>query len=326
MTRPDSDPPRPARPVVLLWGENAFLLREAALEALGGVEPREVEATAWRGGETADLATPSLLGEPRALLVTDSLHLPEAAHREIARYLRAPVPDALLVLTATVPERGRAPAALVKLVEPAGEVREVRVPRRDLPEWLAARGRRRAVQVSPDGAVAMVEVLGEDPAVLAQGLEQLAAAFPGERVTRDLVARQFRGLGDQHVWDLCDRAFGRDLAGAMRSLRGLLEAREDPLLVLGGIAARLRDLLRVKVLPEGTPPAELARAAGLRFEWQARRFRDQARRFGLDHLVRLRVVEADRALKSGASEEVVLPVLVAAIAGGEAVRQDHGRR
>ena len=66
-----------AAPVYLLWGEDAFLLRESALAVLGDVEAREVDAAEWEGGEAADLATPSLFGERRALLVTDARHLPE---------------------------------------------------------------------------------------------------------------------------------------------------------------------------------------------------------------------------------------------------------
>lgn len=306
--------------ILLLWGEDPYLLREAALEALASLVPREVDAAEWQGGETADLATPSLFGDRRALLVSDCRSLPEHGVKELAAYLAAPDPDAPLVLCATVPERGKAPATLVKLVRPVGEVREVRVARKDLPAWIVSRGRSKAMQVAPDGAQALVEVLGEDPAAIDQALDQLAAAFPGDRVTRDLVLRQFRGIGEQHVWDLCDRAFGRDLGGAIRALRSLSGASDDSLLILGGIASRLRDLLRVKALPERMPPAELARAAGLRFEWQGRRYRDQARRFTMEELHDLhdRVLEADRALKSGGGEEVVLPMLVAAIAGGEA--------
>ncbi len=265
-----------------------------------------------------DLATPSLFGEGRALLVTDARALPEAAHRELAAYLAAPSPDAWLVLCATVPERGKPPARLVRLVQGVGEVREVRVPRKDLAAWVLARARGAGVDLAPDAAQALVETVGEDPGALDQAVRQLGSAFPGERVGRDLVLRQFRGLGEQHVWDLCDRAFGRDLPGAIRALRSLLEARGDPLVVVGGIAARLRELVRVRSLPERMPPGELARASGLRFEWQARRLRDQARRFRLEELAAIHgaVMEADRALKSGAPEDVVLAALVAAIAGG----------
>ena len=256
-----------SKPVVmLLWGEDPFLLREAALHTVGDVQPREVEGGEWQGGETADLATPSLFGERRALLVTDCRSLDSGATAELASYLSAPAPDAVLVLTARVPERGKAPAGLVKLVQPVGAVREVKVPRKDLPGWVASRGADKGVDIAPDGAQALVEALGEEPASLDQALDQVGSAFPGELVTRTLVIRQFRGLGEQHVWDLCDRAFGRDLPGSIRSLRSLMQSREDPLMILGGVASRLRDLLKVKSLPERMPPAVLAREAGLRFE------------------------------------------------------------
>ncbi|MEW6059485.1 MAG: DNA polymerase III subunit delta [Actinomycetota bacterium] len=305
-------------PVYLLWGEDTFLLREAALEILGpDIRPREIEAVDWQGGETADLATPSLFGERRALLVSDCRSLPDHAMKEIAGYLASPAPDAPLVLLAVVGQRAKAPAALTKLVEPVGEVRGVRLARKDLISWVLARGRYRGIEVAPDGAAALIETVGENPASLDQSLDQLASAFPGERVTRDLAGRQFRGLGEQHVWDLCDRAFGRDVPGAMRSLQTLLEARVDPLLILGGVASRLRDLMRVRALPDRLPPADIARAAGLRFDWQARRYRDLARRFTLEELVDIHdlVAQADRALKSGGEEDVVLPLMVAAIAG-----------
>lgn len=305
-------------PVHLLWGEDPFLLREAALELVGaGLQAREIDGAEWRGGELADLATPSLFGEARALIVTDCRSLPDEGMRELALYLSMPDPEAPLVLCATVGERAKAPAALVKLVDPVGSVREVKLARKDLAGWLVQRAKSRQVDLAPEGAAALVETLGEDPAALDQGLVQLGSAFSGERLTRELVGQQFRGLGDQHIWDLCDRAFGRDLQGAMRSLRTLLEAREEGLMILGGIASRLRDLLRVRSMPDRMPATELARAAGLRFEWQAKRYREQARRFSLEELVELHaeVVEADRAMKSGASDDVVLPVLIGRIAG-----------
>ena len=70
--------------VTLLWGEDEFLLRERALELLGGLKPTEVDAAEWRGSELQDLATPSLFGEPRALLITDAKRLPKEALAELA--------------------------------------------------------------------------------------------------------------------------------------------------------------------------------------------------------------------------------------------------
>ena len=95
-------------PVILLWGEDAFLLREAALQLLGDLRATEVDAGEWQGGELQDLATPSLFGEPRALLVTDCRSLPKDALGELAAYLSAPDPDAPLVLACTDRRAGQA--------------------------------------------------------------------------------------------------------------------------------------------------------------------------------------------------------------------------
>ena len=74
----------------------------------------------------------------------------------------------------------------------------------------------------------------------------------------------------------------------------------------------------MKALPDSAPPAEIARAAGLRFDWQGRKYRDQARAFTMRQLVALHgeIVEADRVLKSGGQGDVVLPVLVSKVAAG----------
>ena len=303
-------------PVILLWGEDAFLLREAALQLLGNLRATEVDAGEWQGGELQDLATPSLFGEPRALLVTDCRSLPKDALGELAAYLSAPDPDAPLVLACTTAERGKPPAALVKIVEPVGEVRQVQIQRKELEPWLVQRAKAAGLELTPPAARALVETLGEDIGQLAAAVEQLTGAFQGQQVTPALIHAQFRGLGEQKSWDLCDRAFGKDLPGAIRSLRSIEEGGDDALMVLGAIAARLRDLMRVRALPDRLPPAQLAKQAGLRFEWQARRYQQQARNFSLERLVAIHqeVAETDRALKSGAPGEVVMPVLIASIA------------
>jgi DNA polymerase-3 subunit delta len=311
-------PTRSHAPIALLWGEDDFLLREAALARFGGVRPREVDAGEWLGGELQDLATPSLFGEPRALLISDARSLTKDAGAELAAYLDAPDPDAQLVISCQVAERGKVPAALDKLVKPVGDVVHVEIKRKDLEPWLTRRADTLGLDLSVPAARALVETLGEEPGQLVAALAQLESAFPGQRVTPASVATQFRGLGEQKVWDLCDRAFSRDLPGAIRSWRSIEEGGDDPLKVLGGVSSRLRDLIRVRSLPERMPPAELAKRAGLRFDWQARRYQQQARNFSMAQLLRVheRITEADRALKSGASGDTVMPALVVAIAAG----------
>jgi DNA polymerase-3 subunit delta len=313
--------------VSLFWGDQPFLLREAALEVLDRehVRATEVDAREWRGGETTDLATPSLWGHRRALLVTNCQALPEGGIRELRSYLSAPSPDALLVLT-VVSRAARTPPALVKAVQEArGVARQVVLRRQDLPKWLVDRAAAGGARLTGPAAATMIATLGDDPATLAQAVEQLISAFPGTPLGPEHVRAQFRGLGEQRVWDLCDQALTGRLPEALVTLRSLLEAREDPLLVLGGIASRIRDLIRVQAVPERLAPAEAATAAGLRFDWQVRRYREQARRFGPGRLATLhrQVVETDRALKGGVAGDVVLSMLVAAMAGHHDVGLDQ---
>jgi DNA polymerase III subunit delta len=306
-----------AKPAVtLLWGEDVFLLREAALASLGQLRATEVNAAEWTGGELQDLATPSLFGEARALLITDARSLTKDALAELATYLAAPDPDATLIICCQVAERGKVPAAMAKLVKDVGTTRDVSVPRKELEPWVASRARSLGVDMGVPGARALVETLGQEPGQLAAALEQLASAFPEQKVTAQVVAQQFRGLGEQKAWDLCDKAFSKDLAGAIRSLRSIEEGGDDALKTLGAIASRVRDLIKVRALPDRTPPNTAAKAAGLRFEWQGRRYQQQARNFSMAQLLTLheRVTEADRALKSGATGDIVMPVLITQIA------------
>ena len=302
----------PPSSIVLLWGEDPYLLRTAALELAGDRRITEVDAAEWRGSELQDLATPSLFGESRALIVTDLRALPKEAMTELAAYLSAPDPDAPLILCCTVAERGKPPAALLKLVEPVGRVTHLQLQRKLAHFWpqsLDGRERQRqilglvrATQTGPQARIQPPLRPDLDPTVRPSPQPDLQ--------------RQFRGLSEQKTWDLCDKAFGKDLPGAIRSLRSIEEGGDEAIMVLGGIAARLRDLIRVRSLPDRLPPAQLAKAAGLRFDWQARRYQQQARNFSLDELVEIhrRVVDADEALKSGATGGVVMPALIASIA------------
>ena len=99
--------------VTLVWGEDAFLLREASLALLGDVRVTELDAANWQPGALQDLATPSQFGEPRGLLVTDCRNLPKDALTELVAYLSAPDPDEPLVGACSTAERGKPPGALV---------------------------------------------------------------------------------------------------------------------------------------------------------------------------------------------------------------------
>src|SRR4051812_7535257 len=183
--------------VTLLWGEDAFFVRETARAMLRDIRVTEVDAGDWSGGELQDLATPSLFGDRRALLVTDCRSLSKAALGELNVYLRAADPNAPLVLACTVAERGKPPAALVKMVEPGGTITQVHVARKELEPWLVQRAAGIGLEVTAQAARALVQTLGEDPAPLAAPLEHLAAALPRPPITPPPAGRPLPRLGGQ---------------------------------------------------------------------------------------------------------------------------------
>jgi len=215
--------------VVLFWGDDEFLLRLEAhtlLEARG-VRAVEVDASEWRGGETSDLATPSLWGEARALLVTRCQALADSGTKELTAYVASPAPDALCVLTHVT--GGRTPPKLARAVgDGGGAARQVALRRADLPKWLVDRARTRSLKLEGPAAAELVRTLGDSPAVLDQAVEQLSVAFSGQPVGPEQVRAQFQGLGEQKVWDLFDRAFTGRAAEALVVLRTLLEALRIP--------------------------------------------------------------------------------------------------
>jgi DNA polymerase-3 subunit delta len=207
--------------VVLFWGDDEFLLRMAALDLFDerGVKPTEVDASDWRGGETSDLATPSLWGEKRALLVSQCQDLPEVGAKELAAYVAAPAPEALLVLT--LGSRGKQPPPLAKRVQTAGGlVRHIALTRQDLTKWVVDRGRTRGVKLTGPAASTLVAAVGESTAALDQAVEQLATAFAGASIGPSEIRSQFRGLGEQRVWDLCDQALSGRLSQALSPCEG----------------------------------------------------------------------------------------------------------
>jgi DNA polymerase-3 subunit delta len=310
--------------VALVWGESDFLVREAAL-ALLPPQPQTVDVPDWRPGLVVDLSSPSLFGGERTLLITEAQDLPDEALAEVARHAADPPPGTVLVLAAVTGPRAKGPPrALANAVGQAAVVQRAAVERRELPSWVRGRARAQGLQVDGPGVVALIETVGEDPAILDQAVRQIASVDPPGGLTREAVMAQFRGFGERRTWELCDAAFTGDVRTALRSLAGMLDAREEPIVILGGIASRLRDLIRVRSLPPGMPQKDVARAAGLRFDWQARRYLNQARRFSEEELASLHadLVEADRTLKQGGSGEVVLPMVTTRIAAAAGAGRD----
>jgi len=146
-----------------------------------------------------------------------------------------------------------------------------------------------------DAVTAILSHAGFDVAGIAEKVAQACAAAPPGRVSSDVVEAVVVGHGSRGTFAVADAMCDRDPESALVLLRGALEAGEDPVLVLGALAYRLRSLVAVagKLDPKSVG---LAITPG-----QARRLQGVRRGFGPGELTAAyrTLADADRELKGG---------------------------
>ena len=289
-------------PAYLFTGPEELLLHRAAqdlLEELRAEGP--VEVADLRAGDIAerslpDLRTGSLFSDRRVVLVREAETLPSEVSSGLVAQLEGAPPDALVVLLAS--GTGRIVKLASRIAELGGRV-DVAPPR----EWEA---RRWAALVSAEfarhdrraTAEAVEEILdhaGFDVAAIAEKVAQVASTAPEGQVDIEAVAAVVTGHGNQGAFAVADAMCARDPAQALTLLRGVLEAGDDPIMVVGALAYRLRTVFAVAAGIEGAD-------IGLRISpGQVGHLRRARQGFGPGELTRAfrTLADADRDLKGG---------------------------
>lgn len=243
-----------------------------------------------------ELASPTLLGG-RRYVVVDRLEQCRAAEIEpLARALAALAPDTVVLLLARAP---RVPQALERAVaEAGGEVRLYEAPKPwQLPAWLRSRAREFGLALAADAAEELVARCGPSRMRLERELEKLALAADDGRVDATLVRALAPDDSEESVWSLADAiALGRGERASYLA-EDLLARGEDPARILPALARRARELLAVRrLLDRGRTDQEVARALAVS-GWRAKRLLQAARRCKteqLEHtLVRLHALELE---------------------------------
>ena len=204
----------------MLWGEDAFLLRETALHDARrhqGDRGRRGGVGGWRAtGPRHPLAVRRAPGAARHRL---SEPVEDGARRARRPTFARPTPTHRWCSPARSPSVASRPRRSPRWSSPWASPSRSRSRARS-----SRRGSSSGPRASASSSRPRRRARSSRPSVrtsrqLAGALEQLGAAFEGRRITPAEVHQQFRGLGEQKTWDLCDRAFGKDLPGAIRALR-----------------------------------------------------------------------------------------------------------
>jgi DNA polymerase III delta subunit len=264
-----------------------------------------------------DLRSPALFGGPQVLVVRRADALPEADQARVTDALPGLGAGGTLLLVARIADQRR---KLVAACTRAGAVYAfpaVTDPHA-LEAWVTRLAADRGHEVASAAARELVDRSGGDLAALDGEIEKLALHVGGRRRieaqhVRDLVA----ALRTHAVEELTDRLARRDLAGAVRVLRGLLAEGEPPIRAVAFLAANLRRALHVAELAErGCTPDQIAQRLGMP-SWLVGRHAGRGR--ARDLAAALIVLERlDLDLKRSRPTEAVFEAALLEIAGASA--------
>jgi len=136
---------------------------------------------------------------------------------------------------------------------------------RAIAPWVGTLARERGHAVAPAAVELLLERVGADLARLDDEIEKLSLHVgPGATIDAKQVDALVATTRARAVEELTDRLARRDLAGAIRALRGLVAGGEAPLRILAFLASNLRRALHVSELAaSGATEAEIASRLGM---------------------------------------------------------------
>ena len=239
-----------AAPLVYIYGDEPLLmdraLKEVEAEALAGCDPalnRQVfEAPGAPAGEVVAAARSlPFLGGRRLVVVRDAHRWSADEWKPLLPYLEKPNPSTcLLFVSQQLDRRNKAGKLLAKVAR----LVECRSPREgELPGWIQRLAREAGLRPDPRLVQALALRVGPDLQILHQEIVKLrlVAADDGSVSVADLEALVGESRGTT-VFAFCDALGGRDLAGALKGLRRLLQMGEAPVKLLFMVVRHLRHL------------------------------------------------------------------------------------
>lgn len=196
-----------------------------------------------------DLGSPLLFGGTQVLVVRRAEALNDAAQERVLAVLPTLGPGTCLILVGRVIDaRKRLFAACVRAgsahaFAPFADARAAR-------DAVVLFAREDGRAVAPAAVDALIERLGTDVGQLMGEVEKLALHVGERRVEVDDVRKLVGHARARAVEELTERIARRDLAGAAAVLRGLLEAGEPALRIVGFLSANVRRALHVADLAD----------------------------------------------------------------------------
>lgn len=252
---------------------------EAAIRRVRAEDPAteiaSLEAGRLDQGTLTEITGASLFSSKRAAVITELGELPADLTEPVATLAGEPADELALILVHRGGNRGK--PLLERLRKSAAETVECPALKPwELPQFVAAEGRRIGGRVEQDAARLLVESVGHDLRALAAAVAQLVADAEQDTVTATEVRRYFGGRAEVTSFAVADAVLAGRTGAALEQLRWAMATGVAPVLVTSALAVGVRGLGRLLTAPTGLRDADLARDVGVP-AWKLKPMRTQAR-------------------------------------------------
>ena len=234
--------------LVTIFGTETYLasratsrIRSELRNAHPDLEISEVAEGEYSSGLLLSLASPSLFGEPRLVLITGA---PEELLVDMERYLGEPNPDCTVVvrLPNLVGNNGKFKSKFLKL----GLNISCEELKRDNDKLDFIKGEFMAYNVGldPQGARLLLQAFGNDIGELGAACSQLASLGKA-KITAEDVEVTFGGRVETNAFKIADAAMAGNAAEAIKLFRHGFATGIDPVALTAALAMRVRQLARL---------------------------------------------------------------------------------
>lgn len=227
VARATSSPP----PILVIYGEEEHLKRNALRQALDRLLPPEVDRgmalCEYDGGRPEDQGGPTLAGvmddlrtlpflaDRRVVLIQEADRFVSQVRERLERYLESPSPSATLILLCrSFPKTTR----LHKAAAACGEVTECkRLTGRALQDFASAELQRLGARAEPGAVARLLELVGSDSGVLASELEKLSLYALDAKAIRVQDVDELVGMSrEERIFAVLDAAGAGQLPRALQ--------------------------------------------------------------------------------------------------------------
>lgn len=241
-------------PIVLIKGSEGLLvdraldqLRFLAHQADPNLERTDIVAATYQAGQIDVIASPSLFGESRMVIIRDLETMSDALAADLIAYASAPAPDVWLFLAHPGGNaRGKKVIdAIAKAKWPVIPAEPLKNDREKL-ALIASDVRSARRQMDNEAMQALVDALGNDPRAMAGALAQLLSDVSG-RITLEDVRRYQAGRVEATGYDVADAAVAGHSAKALTLTRHAFATGIAPQVLVAALAMKFRAMAKVSI-------------------------------------------------------------------------------